>query len=290
METREKIRLNGNRDFSGNFDMAIKFIKQNFGPIARGLSYLIPLLLIAAFCIPNLFSMYYQMGAHGLNNPYEDFTVSSFLMAAIGYILLWLAMFAMILFTISYMSMYVKSDDGVVDNIQVWKKTAKVALPAFGASILFGLAFTIGFVLCIIPGIIVMVYLGFYLYAYINEDLGIMDSFQRSIELVRNNFWITLGYGLVFVIILSLISSVFAIPYYIGLIASTFQVKFFANDFFFILSIMILFVGSIFSYIIMYTAMGVMYYSHRNKIEGNDLEFEIDSIGNQNDTPPSIPY
>ena len=33
-----------------------------------------------------------------------------------------------------------------------------------------------------------------------------------------------------------------------------------------------------------------MYYSHRNKIEGNDLEFEIDSIGNQNDTPPSIPY
>ncbi|MCU6167560.1 hypothetical protein KWH76_22415, partial [Enterobacter roggenkampii] len=67
METHEKIRLNGNRDFSGNFDMAIKFIKQNFGPIARGLVYLIPVLLIAVFMLPNLFKIYYAMGAGSYN-------------------------------------------------------------------------------------------------------------------------------------------------------------------------------------------------------------------------------
>ena len=292
METHEKIRLNGNRDFSGNFDMAIKFIKQNFGPVARGVSYLIPLLLIAAFFMPNLFKLYYQIGS-GHNNPdtiFDDFSYLSIIGGIAAYLLLILTMFLMALFTISYMALYVKSKDGVVDNSGVWKKVPKIALPALGGGILFGLAVMIGGVLCYIPGIIAAVYLGFYLYAYINEDLGIIDSFQYSIKLVQNNFWVTLGYGFAFSFIIGMVSMVFIVPFYVGLIASMLQVEFFASEIFFILSTMILFVGYIFTYTAMYMAMGVMYYSHRNKIEGNDLEFEIDSIGNQNDTPPSIPY
>lgn len=292
MGTHEKIRLNGNRDFSGNFDMAIKFIKQNFGPVARGVSYLIPLLLIAAFFMPNLFKLYYQIGS-GHNNPdtiFDDFSYLSIIGGIAAYLLLILTMFLLALYTISYMALYVKSKDGIVDNSEAWKKVPKIALPAFGGAILFGLAVMIGSLLCYIPGIAAAVYLGFYLYAYINEDLGIIDSFQYSIKLVQNNFWVTLGYGLVFSIIIGMVSIIFIVPFYVGLIGSVLQVEFLASEMFFSISMMLLFVGSIFAYTTLYMSMGVMYYSHRNKIEGNYLEFEIDSIGNQNDTPPSIPY
>ena len=295
METPEKIRLNGNRDFSGNFDMSIKFIKQNFAPIARGLSYLIPLLLIAAFLMPNLFKLYYQIGS-GQNDPetfFDGFSYLSIVGGIIAYVLLMLTMFLMSLYTIIYMALYVKSEDGVVDSSAVWRKVPKIALPALGGGILFGLIVMIGSVFCYLPGVAAAVYLGFYLYVYINEDLSIIDSFQYSFKLVQNNFWVTLGFALVFSFIIGMVSMLFIVPFYVGLIASVLQVEFFASEIFFIISTMILFVGYIFTYTAMYMAMGVMYYSHRNKIEGNDLEFEIDNIGSYNDNnnyPPKPPY
>jgi hypothetical protein len=283
METPEKIKLFGDRNFTENFDMSIRFIKQNFAPIARGLACQIPVLLMAAFCMPNVFKMYYQMGYDGSHHtndsPFGDFTLFGVITAATGYILMLLTMLAMALFTIIYMSMYVKSEDGVVDNSEVWRQVAKKALPALGGTILFGLSVVVGAIFCYIPGIIVAVYWGFYLYAYINEDLGIINSFRRSAGLVKNNFWVTLGYAIVFTIIIGFASCIFVIPFYVGVIASMFQVAFFSNVLFFTISASILLIGYVFIESTMYMAMGVMYYSHRNKLEGNDMEAEIDNIG-----------
>ncbi|WP_029904405.1 hypothetical protein [Prevotella sp. 10(H)] len=287
MQPTEKIKLFGSRDFSGNFDMSIKFIKQNFAPIARGISYLIPVLLVAAFLMPNLFKMYYTLGSsrynpNVANTIFDDYSVFTVLAAVGGYLLIMLTLFIMGVYVISYMALYVKSEDGVVDSKDVWAKVSKVALPAFGGAILFGLAVIIGGILCYIPGIIAGVYLGFYLYAYINEDIGIIDSFQRSMDLVKNNFWVTLGYSLAFSFIIGMVSIVFVVPFYVGLIGSMLQVEILSSEIFFIISTMILFVGYIFIYSAFYMAMGVMYYSHRNKIEGVDMETEIDSIGSNN--------
>lgn len=281
MERSEKIKLFGSRDFSGNFDLSIKFIKQNYAPIFKALCYLIPLALIAAYFMPNLFSMYYEIGANRIPDTFNDGT--GILGMFIAYPILVIVMFVISLYTISYMALYVKSEDGVVNSSDVWRKVGNVALPVFGGSILFYIAFFIGYILCLIPGIIVAVYFGFYMYVYINEDLGIIDSFRRSVELVKNNWWITLGYYFVFSFIVGLAYIVFVIPLYIGLVGSMLQVEFLASPISFIIAMMIAFIGYIFLYPAFFMAMGVMYYSHRNKLEGIDMETEIDNLGTYND-------
>ncbi|MBK5722901.1 hypothetical protein JGH11_18690 [Dysgonomonas sp. Marseille-P4677] len=282
MKQSEKIKLFGSRDFSGNFDMSVKFIKQNYAPIFKALCYLIPLALIAAYFMPNLFRLYYDIGANRIPNTFNDGT--ELLGMLIAYPLLLIIMFVISLYTISYMALYVKTEDGVVNSSDVWRKVRSVALPVFGGSILFGIAFSLGYILCLIPGIIVAVYFGFYSYAYINEDLGIIDSFKRSVELVQNNWWITLGYTLAFSFIIGMAYIVFAIPLYIGMIGSMLQVEFLASGITFIIAMMIAFVGYIFLYPAFFMAMGVMYYSHRNKLEGVDMETEIDNIGTYGDS------
>ncbi|MDH6307570.1 hypothetical protein M2451_000020 [Dysgonomonas sp. PFB1-18] len=290
MKEQEKIKLFGSRDFAGNFDMSLKFIKQNFFPIAKGIAYLIPLFLIGSYFIPNIFKLYYHLGGN-VNNPnaanlvFEDFSP---LGVFVGYILFGGAMLAIALYTISYMALYVKSEDGVVNSSDVWKKVTGAILPILGASILFGILVLIGSVLCYIPGIMVAVYLGFYIYVYINEDLGIIDSFKRSYELVQNNFWITLGFSIVFSFLIGMVAMVFTAPFYVGMIASMLQVEFFANDIVFIIFVFIAIIGYTFLYPAFYMAMGVMYYSHRNKLENLDLNTEIDNIGSYNNgqNPP----
>lgn len=177
------------------------------------------------------------------------------------------------------MALYVKSPDGSVKNSDVWSKLANSFLPLIGGGIIFGLLSTIGFILCIIPGIIIYVYLGFYAYVYINEDKGVINSFYRSYEIVSNNWWITLGYGLVFLILISVGSAIFTIPTYLILLGHGLQIDFLTSDVFAYLANFIASVGQLLLYPILYIAMGVMYYSHRNKIERVDMETEIDSIG-----------
>lgn len=283
MEENKKIKLFGSRNFSGNFDMTMSFVKQNYIKILKPLCYMIPLLLISSYFMPNIFEIYYDLGAlsSGKTTDPDFFRPDAmfFIGAFLSYILLMVASFAIVLYTIVYMAMYVKSENGEVDSSAVWKKVLKVVLPVFGASILFGIAFMVGYMLCLIPGIIVAVYLGFYMYVYINEDLGIIDSFQRSVQLVKNNFWVTLGFYVVFALLISIVSGIFSIPLYIGLFGSMLQVEFLASDFFNCIAMFFAFIGSMFLSPILIMAMGVMYYSHRNKLEGYDMEYNIDEIG-----------
>lgn len=277
MESTQKIKLFGNRDFSENFDMSLNFIKQNYGAILKGIAILIPVVLVIAFFTPS--------ASFGTTNIYDysDFMDSYAAMFTLGAIvaslLSGLVSYSIFLYVISYMALYTKSPDGTVKSSEVWSKLANSFLPMIGGGIIFGILFFIGFVLCIIPGIIVYVYLGFYAYVYINEDRGIIDSFYRSYEIVSSNWWITFGYGLVFFILITIGGVIFNIPAYLSAIGYAFQIDLLTSDVYTYIANFIASVGQVLLLPILYIAMGVMYYSHRNKIERVDMETEIDSIG-----------
>lgn len=61
----------------------------------------------------------------------------------------------------------------------------------FVASILFGLAMLIGFILLIIPGVYLSVALIMYATAIVVDDQGITESLRTSRALVKGNFWRT---------------------------------------------------------------------------------------------------
>ncbi|MEO6171797.1 MAG: DUF4339 domain-containing protein [Arenimonas sp.] len=60
-------------------------------------------------------------------------------------------------------------------------------LRAIGASILFGFAVVIGFVLLIVPGVYIMLRYGQFMTAIVDRDLGIMEAFDYSSSLTTNN-------------------------------------------------------------------------------------------------------
>lgn len=69
-------------------------------------------------------------------------------------------------------------------------------LRAIGASILFGIAALIGFVLLIVPGIYIVLRYGQFMNAIVDRDLGIMDAFSYSSSITTNNRLNLFGLGL----------------------------------------------------------------------------------------------
>jgi hypothetical protein len=65
------------------------------------------------------------------------------------------------------------------------RSAAPVILPLFLAGVLAGLAFLIGFLLFIIPGLIVLTFFAVVAPVIVIERPGVIDAFRRSIELVR---------------------------------------------------------------------------------------------------------
>jgi len=80
------------------------------------------------------------------------------------------------------------------------------AFPVFIAAILYTLAITVGFVLLVIPGLILMITLLFFQVLIVVDDEGIIASLKQSHALVWGNYWRTTAVILVpFFIIYALI-------------------------------------------------------------------------------------
>jgi ABC-type multidrug transport system fused ATPase/permease subunit len=75
-----------------------------------------------------------------------------------------------------------------------------VVLPLIGVGILAGIAIGIGFLLLVIPGLILLTIWAVIAPVIVVEHSGVMDSFGRSRELVRGNGWQV--FGVIFVVFL----------------------------------------------------------------------------------------
>jgi ABC-type multidrug transport system fused ATPase/permease subunit len=73
-----------------------------------------------------------------------------------------------------------------------------VVLPLIGVGILAGIAIGIGFLLLVIPGLILLTIWAVIAPVIVVERSGVMNSFGRSRELVRNNGWQV--FGVIFVV------------------------------------------------------------------------------------------
>lgn len=91
------------------------------------------------------------------------------------------------------------------------------AIPVFVAAVLYMLAISVGFVLLVIPGLILMVTLLFFQVLIVVDDEGIIASLKRSHKLVWGNYWRTTAVILVpFFIVYALIMVVAIIAGFFG--------------------------------------------------------------------------
>jgi len=281
-QQQQKIRLYQSRDFGGIFDTSFTFIKQHYGAIVKGLLVFIPILLLAIYFFMNILSMSTIGGMESMGR----YTDPSDLLAEmfdwrffLGITLMMVASFLMYLYPVCYMALYSESRDGKVESKAIWDKIKQVALPLIGYSIVYGILVTVGMMLCFIPGIIVSVYLCLYLYVYIIEGKSLVETFQRSLDLVRHHWWITFGMMIVFSFIVGAISSVFTLPVYGTFIGAILDIDFLQSDLYLYLTYSLSYVVSFLLYPVMSIVLGIMYFSYRSQLDGVDMDDEIDLIG-----------
>jgi hypothetical protein len=85
--------------------------------------------------------------------------------------------------------------DGKLDSSvgDLARSASHVILPLIGAGILAGIGIGIGFILLVIPGLILMTIWAVIAPVIVLERVGVLESFGRSRELVRDNGWRVFG-------------------------------------------------------------------------------------------------
>ena len=137
-----------------------------------------------------------------------DFIFDLLLPGAIGLVLVVVFWALSILYQGIVVELVQDVQDGRRDHsvIQLLRSVEPVFWPLVAVSILFGIAVAIGFVLLIIPGLILIVIWSVVAPVTVLERPGVFAAFRRSRELVRGNGWNVFGVIVMVFVIVALIS------------------------------------------------------------------------------------
>ncbi|HEY8572944.1 hypothetical protein [Phenylobacterium sp.] len=86
-------------------------------------------------------------------------------------------------------------------------------LPLIAIGLLLGVALALGFLLLIVPGIIMAVAWSVVVPAYIGERTGIFEAFTRSRQLTRGNRWRIFGLAILYIVAVLILLMVMAVFY-----------------------------------------------------------------------------
>ena len=201
------------RDFGDLLGDTFNFIKFEYKSFLRILMiYAGPFILFTAIA-----SAWFQSGIFSMmsmmvdNDPAE--ILSEFGLKLIVYMLAAVVSNTMLICVVySYIQLYIeRGKDGFVQE-DVWYLVGKKFFQVLGAMVLMGLIIGVGVMLCIIPGIYFAVSFCLVLAVLFFENQSVGNALGRSMSIIRNDFWIGLGLGVVINILVGVISYVFVLP------------------------------------------------------------------------------
>lgn len=85
------------------------------------------------------------------------------------------------------------NNPGKKSILELFKESKKYFWSYLGLGILIGTATSLGFLLFVIPGLIVMVWMLFAYFSLVLEDRKVIESMKTSREYVRDNWWAVFG-------------------------------------------------------------------------------------------------
>jgi putative effector of murein hydrolase LrgA (UPF0299 family) len=116
--------------------------------------------------------------------------------------------------TFWYQGMVVEAVRDILDGRRdqtigsLFGSAAPFIAPLVGAGILAGIAIAIGFVLLIVPGLILITIWAVIVPAIVIDRIGVFDSFGRSRNLVRDNGWRVFGVIIVLFLLVAVVRGV----------------------------------------------------------------------------------
>ncbi len=278
----QKIELRKVRDLGDNLNDTFHFIKQNLKPLLVSFLCLagVFMLLAAIFSrlyqkdTGNLLEQIMGTGAFKNGSPSQVFNVHFFLVLLFA----WINIVAMQVAVIAYMKFY-ELHDGATPTIDEVFKIFISYLPALVIyNLIIVLVMAIGLAFCILPGIYFLVVFTPFPCVIMLEEQSFGSAFSRCFDLIKENFWISLGiYLLVYIIysfsatiITAIVGAITGLLYYFTTKDLNATVEIVSS---------ILNVFSFLFYIIYCVSVTLHYYNLAERRDGVGMMRKLDSIG-----------
>ncbi|MBW1295959.1 hypothetical protein [Aquimarina litoralis] len=193
------------------------FLRTNFKPLFSVLFkttgiVLVILLLSIAFYTHATSNFMDPFALSGGSGNIAMFNSGIFLISAFAMIISILIFYGLVFGTVLHYIKAYTDNEGIVLEQTVITGVKKDLGSIIGLSILSSIMLTIGFILCIIPGIYLYVPLSLIFPILVFRKASVFDSIGESFELVKNEWWITFATLLVIGILSYIISIVFSVP------------------------------------------------------------------------------
>jgi len=136
-----------------------------------------------------------------------------------------LAAVVTLIVTFAYQGIVVETVRDIQDGVRdlsvggLFRSVASVLAPLIGASLLAGLGIAVGFVLLIVPGLVLLTWWALIAPSIVLERTGAIGAFGRSRELVRGNGWQVFGV-IVGILLLQIVVS-FVVTAIVAVVANT---------------------------------------------------------------------
>ncbi|MEO8590032.1 MAG: hypothetical protein ABI432_11715 [Flavobacteriales bacterium] len=211
MQNAAPVQLRQIRDFGQLIATTFTFLKQNWRPLFRAIGTLcVPVALVAGFFAGDSLAAMQQMNMTPSADPTAIFsrlgrTVTTLIPA---YILLMFAFLLLVAIVHEYIRAYDKSEHVGITTGDLWRRTWPQLGSYFGASFLSSLLALVAVVLCFLPSLYVIAVLALTFTCHAVERTGGAGSLSRSNQLVKGDFWPTLG----LVLIIGLINAIVNVP------------------------------------------------------------------------------
>lgn len=244
MEQFTAIELHQTRDFGRKVNATFEFVKQNFKALIRSILYIAgPPILVASLLMGSfLGDMYSTMFSMGQGGDPEAF-MQTFL--SVNF---WLQVAVMIIFYVvsivtttatinNYIILYGEKKSNEIEVSEVWARVRETFGMYLGTTLLVTLVLIAVYIVGAIPmvllaavspfliffGLIAFMIIILYVMVTLSlvfivrgyEKTGFFESIQRSFYLIKGKWWSTFGLLMILYLIVSTISSIFFIPWYV---------------------------------------------------------------------------
>ena len=278
----QKIQLRKLRDFGENFNDTFLFLRQNLKPLLKSFFSISAIFMVGSAIFLGIYQSrtFTYLGTVMRGGPDSD----DFFNKVVSVEFIMLMIFMMLTFNTmqvvlgAYIKSYLEHDGRRPEIDEVWTLFKRYFFRIFFYSIPIYVVIVIGTLLCFAPGIYLWVLFTPFPLVVMIEDRDLRGTYERCLELIKDNFWISFAIYVVAYLI-------FYISY--GIISQASQLilgvtaYFSSGDLTAAVSMVTSFL-TIFSlcfYIIFFISVALQYFNLVEKHDGTGLMSRINSIG-----------
>ncbi|MCB9184522.1 MAG: hypothetical protein H6591_11455 [Flavobacteriales bacterium] len=215
MQNAEPVQLRQVRDFGQIISATFFFLRQEWKPLARAILTIgLPATVLGGFLaggtIASLQNLQYTGGDP--SDVLGGISTGLFLMIP-GILILAVGWLFVVSMVHEYIRAYHLNEHHGITTGELARRGASQIGPYFGAGFLSALLMIIGMLLCILPFFYVWTVLSLALVAHAIERTGGSGALGRSNQLVKGDFWPTLGLLLVISLIVAFINGALQLPF-----------------------------------------------------------------------------